>query len=146
LADHESIEDNPRMRFSYFAPYVDKETGKPIDGHYPWSEGNTDSGGPNDCFFAAALSQTSGMFNSITYVRTQIAAFVLSNPDFIIGILPAINIINTTRTPVRQKELMMEGGVFFNQNSLKEQFGTFQRRVQDLSKQNAEQLSMVMIG
>ncbi len=74
------------------------------------------------------------------------AAFVLSNPDFIIGILAAINIINTTRIPVRRKELMMEGGASFNQNSLKEKFGTFQRRVQDLSKQNAEQLSMVMIG
>ena len=56
------------------------------------------------------LSKRPNISKSAADLRTQVAAFILSHPTFIAGIHPAISILNQTRSPLRWKQLMLEGG------------------------------------
>lgn len=98
------------IQMIYTPPTIDRETGKMIDGHYELASGTTATGGPNDCMYTTILSQVQDQFASAADMRTQCAAFVLTNPGFIAGIHPALSIINQTRNPLRWKQLMGEGG------------------------------------
>jgi hypothetical protein len=106
----EAQEDNGSIRMVYKAPTMDKETGKIIDGHYELVGGTTAEGGPNDCMYTAIMSKLKGQYPSVDAMRTQCAAFILTNPNFIAGIHPALSIIDRTRNPIRRKELLGEGG------------------------------------
>ncbi|CAF1353887.1 unnamed protein product, partial [Didymodactylos carnosus] len=104
-----SSEGDGSIQMVYTPPTIDKATGKMIDGHYELAGGTTAKGGPNDCLYTTILSKTPGHFPSVDEMRTQCAAFILTNPNFISGIHPALSIINQTRNPLRWKELMGEG-------------------------------------
>ncbi|CAF3863404.1 unnamed protein product, partial [Adineta steineri] len=98
------------IKMVYTPPKRDAESGKIIDGHYESVGGTTAIGGTDDCMYTAILSKAQGQFSSVQEMRTQCAAFILTNPSFISGIHPALSIINQTRNPLRWKELMGEGG------------------------------------
>ncbi|UJR06676.1 hypothetical protein I4U23_010962 [Adineta vaga] len=102
--------NNESIQMVYTPPKVDTTTGKTIDGHYEAVGGTTATGGLNDCMYTTIMSKTGGQFPSVEEMRTQCAAFILTNPNFISGIHPAVSIINQTRNPLRRKELMGEGG------------------------------------
>ena len=106
--------DEGSIQMVYTAPTIDKATGKVIDGHYELAGGTTAKGDQDDCLYTAILSKTHGQFPSVDEMRTQCAAFILTNPGFISGIHPALSIINQTRNPIRRKELMGEGGAKIN--------------------------------
>ena len=102
--------DDGSIQVVYTPPKRDPATGNVIDGHYELAGGTTATGGTNDCLYTAILSKTQGQFPSVDAMRTQCAAFMLSNPGFIAGIHPALSIINQARDPVHRRELMGEGG------------------------------------
>ena len=106
----EANESDGAIQIVYTPPTIDKETGKMIDGHYELAGGTTATGGQNDCLYTAILSKAQGQFPSVDEMRTQCAAFILTNPGFISGIHPALSIINQTRSPLHWKQLMGEGG------------------------------------
>ena len=106
----QSGDDDGSTRLAYTPPKIDEKTGQVIDGHYAVTGGTSVQGGPNDCLYAVFLEKFPNQFKSIDDVRAQCAAFILTNPDFVAGIFPAVDIMNQTRNPIRKQELMGQGG------------------------------------
>ncbi|CAF3028795.1 unnamed protein product [Rotaria sp. Silwood2] len=42
-------------------------------------------------------------------IPNKCAAFILTNPHYVVGILPALNISYQTSNPIRRKQLLVEG-------------------------------------
>ncbi|CAF4050160.1 unnamed protein product, partial [Adineta steineri] len=130
------------IKMVYTPPKIDAESGKIIDGHYEAVGGTTAIGDMNDCMYTAILSKTQGQFPSVQEIRTQCAAFILTNPNFICGIHPALSIINQTRSPLRWKELTGEGGakkVEFKDDDVKTLKGAKEKALEDLKSYVSEQ-------
>lgn len=106
----QSGQDDGSTRLVYTPPKVDETTGQVVAGHYEVAGDAPVTGGPNDCLYAAFLKKFPNQFKSIDDVRAQCAAFILSNPSFVEGVFPAVDIINQSRNPLRKEELMGQGG------------------------------------
>ncbi|CAF4871145.1 unnamed protein product, partial [Rotaria sp. Silwood1] len=89
-SDGQANADDGSIQMVYTPPTTDKTTGKTIDGHYELAGGTTAQGGPNDCLYTTILSKAQDQFSSVSEMRMQCAAFILTNPSFISGIHPAL--------------------------------------------------------
>ena len=107
-ADKSNLKDAD-ITVVYTAPQVDKE-GNIQDGHYESIDGNAKSEGEYDCLYASTIGKTSNTFQDTQDMRMKCAAFVLVNPGYINGILPAISILSGCSNIIRRRQLMMEGG------------------------------------
>ena len=104
-----STKSDADVNVKYTAPQIDKE-GKIQDGHYESTDGNVESKGKDDCLYASTLGKTSNTFKDTQDMRMKCAAFILTNPDYIMSIQPAISILSNCSNPIRRRQLMMEGG------------------------------------
>ncbi|CAF0753267.1 unnamed protein product [Didymodactylos carnosus] len=111
--NNELSEEKNVNRIEYSEPYTDEF----VNGHYGTAMDGVVTDGRQDCMYAAMLRKSSNRYQSIQDMRTTCAAFILTNPDYIASVLPAIDVIYANPNVLRQKQMMMEGGSLRNEQN-----------------------------
>ncbi|CAF0774599.1 unnamed protein product [Didymodactylos carnosus] len=93
--NNELSEEKNVNRIEYSEPYTDEF----VNGHYGTAMDGVVTDGRQDCMYAAMLRKSSNRYQSIQDMRTTCAAFILTNPDYIASVLPAIDNASMTRGP-----------------------------------------------